>query len=307
MSGGHVSYPEETRSTARHAKVVSLAARRAAPSRLDHPAPSARTIAVTSGKGGVGKTCITVNLAVALARRGRRVLLIDADLGLANVDTLLGLHPRATLRQVLAGERAIGDVLLDGPAGVKIVPAASGFEDMARLGGREICTLLAHFDGLAEDFDVALVDTGAGLSPAVLCFALAADEKLIVATPEPTALTDAYAMIKVLATRYGERDLALLVNMARSRGDAARTFAHLSRVTERFLGLVPRSLGHLPYDPELAESVRRQQAVLELAPRAPVSLALDALAEQLGNRLDARIAASPGGFLRRDAAVETQP
>jgi flagellar biosynthesis protein FlhG len=197
-------------------KVVQLAARRGARvesavvaepgGRARRVAGGVRSIAITSGKGGVGKTCITVNLARALARGGRRVLLIDADLGLANVDTLLGLHPRATLRQVVAGERALEDVLIDGPGGIKIVPAASGFEDMARLGGREICFLLAQFDALARDFDVALIDTGAGISPAVLCFALAADEKLIVTTPEPTALTDAYALLKVLATRYGERD-----------------------------------------------------------------------------------------------------
>jgi len=268
------------------AKVVSIWSRSARPEGDGGAQESARpeavrTIAVTSGKGGVGKTCISVNLAIALARRGRRVLLIDADLGLANVDTILGLHPRATLRQVLAGERSVDEVLLEGPAGVKIVPAASGFEEMARLGGGQISALLEQFDRLAQRFDVALIDTGAGISPAVLGFVLAADEKLIVATPEPTALTDAYAMMKILANRYGERSFDVVVNMARSRGDAARTFAHLSRVTERFLGLTPRSRGFLPYDPEVAEAIRRQRAVLELAPRAPISLALDALAGAL--------------------------
>lgn len=240
-----------------------------------------RTIAVTSGKGGVGKTFVTVNVGVALARRGLRVLIVDADLGLANVDTMLGLSPRATLRQVLAGERELADVLLEGPAGVRVVPASSGFEDMARLGEHKLCELLAHFDALAQSFDVALVDTAAGIAPAVLGFALAADRKLIVATPEPTALTDAYALLKVLATRYGEVDADVVVNLARSAGEAARTFAHLARVTERFLGFAPRSLGHLPSDGEASASIRRQQSVLELAPRAPVSLALDALASRL--------------------------
>jgi len=260
-----------------------------------------RTIAVTSGKGGVGKTCITVNLAVAFARRGRRVLLIDADLGLANVDTILGLHPRATLRQVLAGECAVGDVLLDGPAGIKIVPAASGFEEMARLGGKQIGELLTQFDRLAQSFDVALIDTGAGISPAVLCFGLAADEKLIVATPEPTALTDAYAMMKIFANRYGERSFDVVVNMARSRDDAARTFAHLSRVTERFLHLTPRYCGYLPNDREVPEAIRRQQAVIELAPRAPASLALEALAVQLEAQPQAREDGA-GSFLRKPVA-----
>lgn len=274
------------------AKVVSIRARGggggAEPATIppaDAGPRGVRTIAVTSGKGGVGKTCITVNLGVALARRGHRVLLIDADLGLANVDTVLGLHPRATVRQVLAGECELADVLLDGPAGIKIVPAASGFEEMARLGGRQIVDLLGRFDRLAASFDVALIDTGAGVSPAVLCFGLAADDKLIVATPEPTALTDAYAMMKIFANRYGERSFDVVVNMARSRGDAARTFAHLSRVAERFLGVTPRYCGYLPHDYELPAAIRRQQAVLERAPRAPISLALDALAVQIAATL----------------------
>ncbi|MBM4245003.1 MAG: MinD/ParA family protein [Deltaproteobacteria bacterium] len=240
-----------------------------------------RTIAVTSGKGGVGKTFVTVNVGIALARRGLRVLVVDADLGLANVDTMLGLAPGATLRQVLSGERAIGDVLLEGPAGVRIVPATSGFEDMARLGERKLCELLAHFDELAQSFDVALIDTAAGIAPAVLGFTLAADRKLVVATPDPTALTDAYALMKVLATRYGEVDADVVVNLARSAAEGARTFVNLARVTQHFLGFAPRSLGHLPADPEAAASIRRQRAVLEYAPRAPVSLALDALAARL--------------------------
>jgi flagellar biosynthesis protein FlhG len=270
------------------AKVVRLVPRRGTPGSVPDEAAAAprarggvRTIAVTSGKGGVGKTCVTVNLAVALARRGRRVLLIDADLGLANVDTVLGLHPRATLRQVLSGERAIADVVLDGPAGIRIVPAASGFEEMGRLPGAQLLALLEQVDGLARDFDVALIDTGAGISPAVLCFGLAADEKLIVTTPEPTALTDAYALMKIFANHYGERCLDVVVNMARSRGEAARTFSHLSRVSERFLGFAPRDRGALPLDHEVPAAIRRQQAVLELAPRAPISLAFAALAARL--------------------------
>jgi flagellar biosynthesis protein FlhG len=161
------------------------------------------------------------------------------------------------------------------------VPASSGFEDMARLGGGQLVSLLAHFDALAARFDVVLIDTGAGISPAVLCFALAADLRLIVATPEPTALTDAYAMLKILATRYGETRAEVIVNQARSAGEAERTFAHLARVTERFLGFTPRALGHLPLDAEAGAAVRRQQSVLELAPGAPVSRALEALAAEL--------------------------
>jgi flagellar biosynthesis protein FlhG len=265
-----------------------------------------RTIAVTSGKGGVGKTFVTVNVGIALARRGLRVLIVDADLGLANVDTMLGLSPRATLRQVLAGEREIGDVLLEGPAGVRIVPASSGFEDMARLGERKLCELLAHFDALAQSFDVALIDTAAGITPSVLGFTLAADRKLIVATPDPTALTDAYAVLKVLATRYGELDADVVVNLARSASEATRTFAHLARVSERFLGFAPRSLGYLPSDTEAMVAIRRQQSVLELAPRAPVSVAIDGLASRL--IAGAPAARAPGGSIFSSSALlEARP
>lgn len=240
-----------------------------------------RTIAVTSGKGGVGKTCLTVNLAIALARCGLRVAVVDADLGLANVDTMLGLQPRVTLRDVVRGSASLDDVLLDGPAGITVVPAASGFEEMARLGGAPVAALASQIDGLARRFDVTLVDTSAGLSPVVLGFVLAAEERIVVATPEPTSLTDAYALIKVLARRYGQPSFDVLVNMARSQRDARRAQALLARVTERFLGLKPRDRGFLPYDPELPEAVRRQCSVIEMAPRSPVSVALQQVARGL--------------------------
>ncbi|MEW6271329.1 MAG: MinD/ParA family protein [Thermodesulfobacteriota bacterium] len=271
----------------RAGKVVSIFSRTArrdpgaAPARRRMPGGAVRTIAVTSGKGGVGKTCLTANLAVALARRGARVLLVDADLGLANVDTLFGLQPRATLRQVVAGECDLADVLLEGPDGVRIVPASSGFDDMARLDNAQIALLLARFEEIASTHDAVLLDTGAGISPTVLSFVLAADDKLVVVTPEPTSLTDAYAVIKVLATRYGERRLDVLVNQARSEREAARTFTQLAAVTERFLGLTPRMRGFVPFDPEVREAVRRQRALVDFAPGAPASCALDGLATEL--------------------------
>ncbi len=286
--------PAARRPEARRSTVVSLfehAARRAAGSRgaAQAQAPlaargSVRTLAVTSGKGGVGKTVVTANLAVALARRGLRVLLIDADLGLANVDTLFGLQPRATLRQVVAGDCTLEDVVLEGPAGIAVVPASSGFADMARLADPSVAWLVDRLGDFARGFDVALVDTAAGISPAVLDFVRAADEKLVVVTPEPTSLTDAYAMIKVLATRHGERGVDVLVNQARSEPEAARSYAQLRAVSERFLALAPRLCGVLPYDPEVREAIRRQQPLFALAPRAPMSLALDALSKALVER-----------------------
>jgi len=243
--------------------------------------PGLRAIAVASGKGGVGKSSVVANLAVALARRGQRVIVIDADLGLANLDTLLGVNPQATIRHVLNGERTIRDVLVEGPAGIQIVPAASGFEEMTQLTLEQRLLLLEQVDSLEGAFDVLLLDTGAGISPNVLFFAMAAQETMVVLTPEPTAMTDAYALIKVLSSRYAERSFGVLVNMARSEWEAKKTFTHLTRVAERFLHVSLRYAGHVPYDPEVPEAVRRQQAVCELAPAAPASRAFDGLAERL--------------------------
>jgi flagellar biosynthesis protein FlhG len=240
-----------------------------------------QVIAVASGKGGVGKTNVVANLAIALQRRGKRVVVIDADLGLANLDTLLGLNPHATLRQVLRGECSIKDVLVDGPAGIRIVPASSGYEDLTQLSDGQRLTLLEQVDSLDGDFDVLLIDTGAGISNNVTFFATAAQETLVVVTPEPTALTDAYALIKVLATRYAEDSFAVLVNMTRSEFEARKTFTQLTRVTERFLQVSLRYAGHVPWDSEVPEAVRRQQAVIDMAPATPATRAIDGLAERI--------------------------
>ena len=170
---------------------------------------------------------------------------------------------------------------MDGPEGIRLVPAASGFEDMTQLGAAERLQLLDQVDALDESFDVLLVDTAAGISSNVTFFATAAQETMVVVTPEPTSLTDAYALIKVLVTRYAEHEFGILVNMAHGHAEADRTFAHLSRVAARFLDVSLRYDGFIPYDRELPEAVRRQQAVVELAPQSPVSRAFGDLADRV--------------------------
>jgi len=266
-----------------------------------------RVIAVASGKGGVGKTNVTANLAVALARRGLRVCVLDADLGLANLDVVLGLTPAKSLLHVLRGEARLADVVVEGPAGIRVVPAASGFAELTRLEASQQLALLAEMETLEHELDVLLLDVGAGISSNVLWFASAAAETLVLLTPEPTALTDAYALVKLLATRHGRTDFQVLVNMAASAVDADAAYRRLARVAERFLGVRVEYAGWVPFDDAVPRAVRCQQPVLLSAPGTPASLAIGRLA----TRVAGRPAGLPSGgtqfFFRRllaDAAVE---
>jgi len=256
-------------------------------------------IAIASGKGGVGKTNLTANLAVALASRGLRVCVLDADLGLANLDVVLGLSPARSLRDVVRGERRLEDVLIDGPAGIRIIPAASGFEELTRLGPDDQLRLLAEIDGLEASVDVLLVDTAAGISANVLYFTAAAADTLVVITPEPTALTDAYALVKVLATRYGRREFLVAVNMAAGQADAEAAFRRLARVAERFLRVRLEYQGYVPYDDALPRAVREQHPVVLAAPGSPASQALTALAGRLAIRPPGRPTGGVQFFFRR--------
>lgn len=253
-----------------------------------------RVVAVASGKGGVGKTSLAANLAVSLAKRGLRVCVLDADLGLANLDVVLGLSPARSLLHVLRGEARLDEVIVEGPAGIRVVPAASGFLELTALAPEQQFALLTQVDALEDSLDVLLIDVGAGITPQVLFFAAAAAETLVVLTPEPTALTDAYALIKLLATRHGRQDFLVVVNMAVSVADADAAFRRLQRVTERFLRVRLEYEGFIPADDAVSRAVRHQQPVVLEAPGTPASMAIARIAQ----RLAARPPAAPSGGLQ---------
>ncbi len=257
---------------------------------------SPRVISFTSGKGGVGKTNIVANLALSLAKLGKKVLIFDADLGLANIDVLLGLSPKFNINHVFSGQKSLLDILVDGPGGVKILPASSGVEQLCRLSESQKLFLLGEFDHLGRFFDLLLIDTSAGISENVVYFNLAAQHRVVVVTPEPTSITDAYALVKVMTTRYGTKDFFILVNQVRSAREAARVYEQILRVTDRFLGpsVSLRYLGALPKDNKLCRAVRNQKAVVDVYPDSAISrtfsdLARKLLEEEMGDYVDGSI------------------
>jgi flagellar biosynthesis protein FlhG len=243
--------------------------------------PPVRVIAVTSGKGGVGKTTVALNLALALQMAGRRTLLMDADLGLANVDVMLGLEPRRTLSHVLDGSCTLDDTLVRGPHGLQIVPASSGVARMARLSPLEHAGLVRAFSGLHQPLDVLVVDTAAGIAGDVITFAQAAQEVLVVLCNEPTSAADAYALIKVLSRDHGVTRARVLANMTRSALEGREAFERLARVAERFLEVELDYAGTVPYDEWVRRSIQRQCAVVEAYPQSAAAAALRQLATRV--------------------------
>ena len=243
-----------------------------------------RVMSVSSGKGGVGKSNVVINLSVAFDRLGLRTLIMDADLGLANIDVLLGLTPKYNMSHVLSGQKRLEEVLVDGPGGVKIMPASSGVQELTRLTDEQKLLFLEMLDELETDIDVLLIDTGAGISDTVLYFNLAAHERIIVVTPEPTSLTDAYALIKVLYSKHGERNFRILVNLAANESMGKSIFAKLSKVADHFLdGLSLDYLGTIPHDTSVTKSVMQQRPVLEAFPETQASKAFMRIAEIVRN------------------------
>ncbi|MGH7256841.1 MAG: MinD/ParA family protein [Nitrospiraceae bacterium] len=240
-----------------------------------------RVLTVTSGKGGVGKTNVVANLAIALARNGKRVLVLDADLGLGNMDILLGLTPKYTIEHVLNGSRSLSDIMLPGPSGIRILPASSGLPHLTALTETQHLHLQAELDQISHTMDILLIDTGAGISSNVTFFAAAAQSIIVVVSPEPTSLTDAYALMKVLLRQYRERHFHVLVNMTKSPKEAVRVFSKLETAVNRFLQISLTYLGAIPLDDYLPLAVIQQRAVLDHYPHAPSSRAFMSLASSL--------------------------
>jgi len=253
-------------------------------------AKRARILAVTSGKGGVGKTFVSANLAAALSKRGLRVLVLDADLGLANIDVVLNLYPKVTLHDVFTGKAQLDDAILPAPGGFSVLLAGSGLVEYSRLTPEVRNDLLGIIDSVAPRFDCILLDTGAGISDVVLFAVSLADEVIVVATPEPTSLTDAYATIKVLAAQQARTQLHLIINQVSRVGDGKGVTQQLQQVLNRFVqtqsGQPPQLLpaGDVPLDSSVREAVQKRQLLLEHHPGSPAAQAISAIAGRLDNR-----------------------
>jgi flagellar biosynthesis protein FlhG len=266
----------------------------------------ATVIAVTSGKGGVGKSNIAVNLAIKLASAGKRVVLMDADLGLANADVLCNIDLPSNLSHVIARKRELADVMVDGPGGFRLIGGASGLARMADLSDYDRQSLVAALAELEARTDVILIDTGAGISPNVLSFTRSAHQVLVVTTPEPTAITDAYAVIKVISRDPTEanglpspRPLSLLVNQVRQRDEGQLVYERIAKVARQFLGVHVLDAGSIPSDPEVPNAVRRRTPFLLANPHCPASLGIGQLAMRLQRGVTPNADLNGGGFFNR--------
>lgn len=246
--------------------------------RLLKPAQPVRVLAVASGKGGVGKTSVSVNLAVAMAMAGRKVMLLDGDLGLANIDVMLGLQPSCNLSHVLEGQCSLEDTVLEGPAGVLVVPASSGKQHMSELSAVQHAGLVQAFSELARPLDTLIVDTAAGIAGSVITFSQASQHIIVVVTNDPTSLTDAYALIKVLNRDHGIRRIQVLANMTHGPAETREIYENLRRVAEKFLDVTLSFMGSVPDDEWLKRAVRRQRAVVEAYPNSAAAKAFRELA-----------------------------
>lgn len=249
--------------------------------KMTSPPRPVKVIAVASGKGGVGKTNITVNIGTALASQGKQVLLLDADLGLANIDVMLGLHPQYNLLHVLDGSKSLDDIIVEGPHGLKIIPAASGVQKMAELSTAEHAGMIQAFSEMDAHIDILLIDSAAGIADSVVSFTRAAQEVIVVVCDEPASITDSYAFIKLLSREYNVDRFHLIANMTRSVQEGRELFDKISLVCDRFLDVNLDFMGIVPFDEDLRLAVKKQRAVVEYIPRSKSATAFMHLAKKI--------------------------
>lgn len=250
------------------------------PMSTDTPNPSVRIIAITSGKGGVGKTNITANLAIALTMLNKRISVIDADLGLANIDVILRLNPKYNLEHVVIGEKKLQDIFVKGPAGLTIIPASPGRLPMASLSEIDRAILIKEIIKSASDFDLTFIDTAAGISDNVVDFVIAAKETIVITTPEPTAITDAYAMIKVISQR-ADRDIGIIVNMVQNPEQAKDVYDRISIAAKKFINAKVHFVGYVLKDQAVPDSVTAQQPLIFRHPRSNAAQCINSLARKI--------------------------
>jgi flagellar biosynthesis protein FlhG len=262
------------------AEVTELAGQAQSLKRLSEPQPL-RVIAVTSGKGGVGKSNLSVNLSSVFARRQRSVVLMDADLGLANSDLFLGVRPQHDLQHVFSGERRLEEVIIETEEHLRLIPAASGVQRMAELTPAEHASLIRAFSELSFPVDLLFIDTAAGISDSVISFSKAAQEVVVVVCDEPASITDAYALMKVLSQDKGVRRFQIVTNMVKSAGHGLGLFEKLANVADRYLGCSLGYLGHIPFDEKLRDAVRRRRPLVHVYPDSKAAQAFRQIADRI--------------------------
>jgi flagellar biosynthesis protein FlhG len=242
-----------------------------------------KVIAITSGKGGAGKSNLSVNLGIALAQAGRKVAILDADMGLANVDILLGIYPKFNLSHVLTGEKTLSEIIQEGPFGLKVIPGASGIQKMAELSVTEQAAMIHAFSELDQDLDVLIVDTAAGISAGVVNFTRACQEIIVVVCDEPTSLTDAYAFIKLLNRDYKLSNFHVITNMVKTVQQGQALFQKLTKVTDHYLDVTLRYIGAVPHDPNLGKAVQKQSPVVVSFPDSKATVAIKEIAGKINS------------------------
>ncbi len=256
-------------------------------------------VAIASGKGGVGKSNITINLGIALQRLGERVLVIDADMGMANIDILMGKTQKYNLGHILEDRCNFNDAIINGPEGLKVLPGTSGIEDFMKIGKKEVSGLLNVASHMELNYDIILLDIGAGIHQSVINFLISSDETIIVITPEPTSVMDAYSLIKVFSRYKTEKELGLLVNKVESKKEAAKIADRMFKVINQYLIQDISLLGYIPYDHLLKEAVKKQHPLITLYPESKSAQALTKLAQNLLNKKEKNPVKGAKGFMYR--------